>query len=427
LRAQQIYKLTKSHINQVLIGTVLYSVLVYVYIAYNEPLWGYLGYQTDFSWVRYFTALIGVIIIKLITPLRMDGFSTFILSVFSTLTIVTMLSIYAARGFSFWYLLATLSYFWILTTLSQSIRFKFPPRQSSLLGIVIFSLGFLSLIILWVALKGGFNSMNFDVTQIYNLRREAESIYFVGPFAYINHWAVKVFAPILLALGIARRNYIFIFIAIAAEIIFYAVFTHKTAIAFVLFVFFSMWFVPKRSSSSHFEIAILLVLSISIMIYLAGFIVPLALVVNRVFFGPAHNNILYYEFFRDNQFTYFSNSFLVGVVDYPYAMHVRDLISIVRIGETGINPNTGVLGMGFMHLGYVGLLFYALVSSLLIIFIESISKYHPPWVPVAIAGPSFFILLTSTDISVALFTNGLAAAIIMLFFWPGQRIKKTTS
>lgn len=91
------------------------------------------------------------------------------------------------------------------------------------------------------------------------------------------------------------------------------------------------------------------------------------------------------------------------------------MIYIERFGDVGVNPNTGALGTGAMHMRYLGLLFYTLVIGL---NISSLTKHHQPWAPVAIAGPGTFIMLTSTDVSVALLANGLLVGVIILFLWP---------
>lgn len=91
------------------------------------------------------------------------------------------------------------------------------------------------------------------------------------------------------------------------------------------------------------------------------------------------------------------------------------MISIERFGDVGVNPNSGALGTGFKHMCYLGLLFYTLVIGLII---NSLTKRHQSRVPVAIAGPGTFITLTSTDVSVALLTNGMFIGMIILFLWP---------
>ena len=137
-----------------------------------------------------------------------------------------------------------------------------------------------------------------------------------------------------------------------------------------------------------------------------------------MFFDPATNNILYFEFFSQNEFLFFSNTFLKGLVEYPYDLHVFDMISFERTGHMEVNPNTGVLGTGYMQLGFAGLFLYAVLVGLLAALIEGFSKNLRPVIPVAVAGPTFFLMLTSTDLSTALLTGGLALAILLLMLLP---------
>ena len=91
------------------------------------------------------------------------------------------------------------------------------------------------------------------------------------------------------------------------------------------------------------------------------------------------------------------------------------------VGETGINPNTGVLGTGYMHIGYAGLLVYAIVSGLLLALFESLAKGLPQWVSLAVAGAPMYIMFTSTDLPIALMTNGGIVALLVLFLWPSEQ------
>ena len=342
-----------------------------------------------------------------------------ILAVFSALTLTTTSVLFAARGFDLTYFLAVTGFYFILWFIPKRLRFRIRPRRAPRQTVLFVAITVISLTLIWIAANGGLSRLSFDILAIYDLRGDALSTYFRFPFNYLNNWAAKIFAPTVFAIGIIRRNYWLIGFAVLTQVLFYGAYAQKTPIAMLFFALFSMWAVPRRILTSRLELALSFILIVSILLYqLFGDILVSALVINRTFFGPANNNVVFYEFFLENPHTFFSNSFLRGVVDYPLDLHVFDLISIVRTGDTGINPNTGALGTGFMHMGYLGMFFYALVIGLIISIITSLSKHLPSWAPVAVAGPAMFIMLTSTDVSVALLTNGLLVGIFVIFLWP---------
>jgi hypothetical protein len=399
----------------------LFNVLVYAYLAINVPLWGYLGYTEDFSWSRYFVASLALFFVKAITPRRIDSYYSFTIVVFSALSITTMAVLFAARGYDPLYFVAVISFFALISLIPRIVDFKIAARRSSHLPIVVLSSGVILLTLFWVASKGGLSRLSFNISDMYAVRRDVEGVYFQGPFIYLNNWAAKIFAPALLAFGLMNRRYGIALFAIVAEVIFYGAFAQKTPIALIGFTLFSIWAVPRRFRTAAMETLFGVIVSAAMFLYFSyGEVLSSAIVVNRTFFGPAMNNVHYFEFFREAQFTYFSNSFLKGVIDYPYGQHVFDIISTIRTGDVGINPNTGALGTGYMHIGYFGLFLYAIVIGILISIIEGLSKYHRAWVAVAVAGPPTFIMLTSTDLAVALVTNGLALSVVLLFLWPRE-------
>jgi hypothetical protein len=404
---------------------LMYHVLLYAYIEINVPIWGYLGYTENFSLMRYFIATLLLMVVKTITPRRIEDFHSFILAIFSTLSMTTTAVLFAARGFDLPYFLAVVGFYAILWFLPRRLKFRVGARRAPQQTILILAISVVALSLIWIIVKGGLGRLSFDVSTIYELRSDAMNAYFQFPFNYINNWATKIFAPVVLAIGLIRRRLWIVSFAVIAELLFYGAFAQKTPLALVAFAMFSMWAVPRRIRTSLLELALTIVVAASIVLYYVyGNLLILAIVVNRTFFGPANNNILFYELFLENPYTFFSNSFLRGIVDYPLPMHVFDMISIVRTGDIGINPNTGALGTGFMHMGYMGMLFYAVLIGLIISFITSLSKHHPPWVPVAVAGPATFIMLTSTDVAVALLTNGLLVGILVVFLWPTKSVAR---
>ena len=55
----------------------LTNILVRTYLEYLIPIWGYLGYLSDYSFGRHFVANIGAVCLALIVPKRMVGLTSF--------------------------------------------------------------------------------------------------------------------------------------------------------------------------------------------------------------------------------------------------------------------------------------------------------------------------------------------------------------
>jgi hypothetical protein len=353
-------------------------------------------------------------------PIRMSGLTSFILILVASSTMVAMLAMYAGRNYSTLYLLSCFAFFFIVKFLAERIRLRIPPRKSSSTPIVLLSGGAFALSVGWIMARGGLSSLNFDLAKIYSVREVAIDRYFVGPFVYIINWAQKVFGTTLLALGLAKGQVLLIAAAVAGQIFFYAALGQKTPMAMIFFVFAAIAVAKYRPSAWILNASLVGLILASQILFEHGFLELISLFVMRIFFSPAGNNIAFFEFFSENEFVYFSTSILGGLIDYQYSVGVLDLISIHKMGNSGVNPNTGVFGTGYMHMGYLGLLVYALISGLILSLFESLARTVPKWVPLAIGGPPLYILFTSTDLPVALMTNGGIIAILILFLWPAE-------
>jgi len=282
----------------------------------------------------------------------------------------------------------------------------------------VFSGGFFALCLTWIASRGGLSNLNFDISKIYSVREVALERYFVGPFAYMINWAEKIFGTTLFALGLVQGHMILIAFAVFGQVFFYAALGQKVPVAMLVFVIVGIAVTKYRISAWFLNLFLIFLIVISEFICEYGLIEPFALFVGRVFFEPSISSVFFVEFFSENKFTFFSNSFLKGIIDYQYSADVFDLISIERLGDARMNPNVGIIATGYQHMGYLGLLFYAVLAGSILATFESLGKSTPNWVPLVIAGPSMYIMFTSVDMAVALVTNGGIIAMVILFLWP---------
>lgn len=402
----------------VLSYVLLMNVLVYAYLEYQVPIWGYIGYTADYAVDRHIISNVGTVLLALIIPMRMSGLTSFILALVASSMLASMLALYAARGYSTGYLASVLIFVLIVRLLAEHVRFRIPPRKSSTTPILLVSAGTYGVCLAWIAARGGLSNMNFDLSRIYLMRDDASERYSVGLFAYLLSWGQKIFGTTVFALGIVKNSAFLISFVVLGHIFLFATLAQKSPLAMLVFVIAAIAVAKYRPMVSLLNVLLISFIVAAIIIYENGAIEPLALIVMRVFFEPSGNSVFFFEFFSENKFTFFSTSFLKGIVDYPYDTNVFDLISMFRLGEARINPNVGILGTGYQHMGYFGLLFYAILAGLILATLETLGKGTPSWVPLAIAGPSMYIMFTSTDMTVALLTNGGIIAILMLFLWP---------
>lgn len=400
---------------------MLMNSLVWIYIYYHIPIWGYLGYTLDYSVGRHVAANCAAVILAIIAPKRMDSLTNFVLVLVSSSTLVALLSLYATRGYGAAYLISVLLFLWLVKGISSHVRFKIPQRNIPVWPIITISSFFLLTCAAWITLRGGLAKMQFSIADIYSLREDAMNTYFVGPFAYFINWAQKGFGTAVFALGVVQRSYILVLFSVCTQIFFYATLGQKMPIAMLAFVFAAIYISRNKTS------ALMLNWSIVFGIFLSAILVEWlgsdgtllnSIFVKRIFFAPAESAVVHFEFFSTNNFTYFSDSFLRGIVEFPFQYTVMELISLEMTGETGLNPNIGVIATGYQHMGYLGLLLYAVISGLILSIFESISKGQPTWVSLSIAGLPMFILFTTSDMARVMLTHGGFVAMLIIILWP---------
>ena len=406
----------------VLSYVLLTNVLIRTYLNYHMEYWGYLGYLENYSEYRHIVATVGAMLLAIIVPRRIKDLTSFTLVLVASSTVCALLALYAARGYSIWYLLFVGVVIIIVRGVSR-LKLEIPPRVGSIYPVKFLAVGGVSVSLLWIAMHGAFSSLSFDIYAIYSVRDFAMEQYFTGPFAYIMNWATKIFGTTTLALGIINRNPLYFFGGLASLILFYATLGQVTPLAMIVFVFAAIYAAHNQISAWFVNASLIAVVVISELlldIFGVSGIVLNSIAVKRLFFGPADAMVLYYEFFSDNPFTYFSTTFLRGVVESPYDRPVLELIALVKTGDTELNPNVGILGTGYQHMGFLGLLIYAFLAGAVLALFNSLSRHLPAWVPMAIGGPSLYIMFTSSDFTRSLFTHGGLVALVILFLWPAR-------
>ena len=120
-------------------------------------------------------------------------------------------------------------------------------------------------------------------------------------------------------------------------------------------------------------------------------------------------------------FVYMSNSLLKFFVKYPFDKVPARLISQFKYDTFDVFVNTGVLGSGYMHFGYAGVILYGFMVGGLFYLINSISnKRLPIWFTSSVMAPSLLMTLTSVDLTVGLLTNGILPGMMVIWLFSAE-------
>lgn len=386
---------------------------------YLEPVHGYSQFYTDINSINYILSYVGLIFCFFTLrrePIQIDNTAWFF---FFLVIYVPMSSFYAMTGAnSFWFI--AVSSGWILCNLFLNsnllnLSFSLPIfKQRTLKWGGILLAGTLVLILIYNL------DINFEMelTEVYELRKMEPTKFF--PLSdYIINTLSKVLLPIIILLSVnelfkRKKGFLFNFAVIFFSCIFIIVIYFSTGhksmlfnIPFILGVYFILSFKDKFTSLS---LSILLVLLfIALATYVTGHDLILSLIYRRTLMIPGQLGFFYHDFFQDN-YIYMSNSILKDFSHYQYAKEPAYEIAIYFFDRHDMASSNGLLSDGFRHFGYIGLLIWMFLFTLIMKVLNGFSeKFTFP-----VLG-TMAILFAKTIMDGPLFTTLLTHGFIFMF------------
>lgn len=413
-----------------------YLSLNFAYSQFMLPVWGADFLETSWGehaqfnkWVFVNLAIFSIVCIG--PSLFKKRASDFLHAIFFAIPICPMLVIsgFKSSGLEFAYFSIIIFYISYAVSLINFFPYYIAVKNSVLskenYPMLCMLLG--GFIVLWCLLNGGLNYINFDFTKVYEFRRGASA----SRGALLNYILlnyVGVLLPVGVAIACSYKKYrfllVFIFINLAITIL-----TASKAYFFVTFFAMAIYFLSASGSLiQKFIVAISAVLIGLTLLYL---IIPETFILGTLFirrylFVPAYVNFLFFDFFSNNAFVYWADSSVsLGLIDSPYnkptPQVIGDYYSGVDFSNTVQlfnNANTGLIGAGFGHAGYYGVIIYSLITGVLTKSANYFAKFVGYRVAVSSLSFYFFaIFFTSTDLPAAVLSYGLLAFILILVFW----------
>ncbi|ACN99521.1 conserved hypothetical protein [Sulfurihydrogenibium azorense Az-Fu1] len=138
---------------------------------------------------------------------------------------------------------------------------------------------------------------------------------------------------------------------------------------------------------------------------------------HTVFFLPAQLNFVYYEFFSSNPKVFWTDSkwFLLDkIIGYPYDLPVPNVIGEFFFNNALTSANTGWLGSGYAHAGFLGLIVYAIFIGLILKFLDRKAKKLGKEFVFISFSPFIISLMLSSDLKTVLLSHGLALYLFIL-------------
>jgi hypothetical protein len=385
------------------------------YLYFVHTLYNYSGFILEFSALKFVESWILLVGLLFFAPCKLNKPSDFFIIIFLLGLIVPLLSLYALADQSRSTVYTVLMGYMIIDVLRKGRQIKLPLIKNGLYLSLGLALAGTILVTAWFFLSGGVANFNLDLTKVYEFRRLTGEMIHVGYMGYINSWATKIFGPFLLAYGLLKRNYALAAFVICLHVFWYGVTAHKSVLFYPLIIVFLWFYFQRTKALSLLPVGYVAVLISSLScFFLFDYVLLASLFIRRVFYVIGLLTFDYYNFFRMNEYVYWSNSITSSIIDYPYEVKPPLLIGMFR--GTTAHANNSFIATGYMHAGIVGVIFYSIIVGFLFKIADSIvSKNVPVWFITALMAIPMRSLLLSADLPTALLTQGVAMAMILAF------------
>ncbi|WP_019143181.1 hypothetical protein [Noviherbaspirillum massiliense] len=403
----------------------MFMALVFGYESFIVPLYGYEGYVFQPNIANGYAAVVAIAMLSFITPATFKKPSTLFFHLTLVFVVIPMLVLFYAEGKDWEYPAQVVAAYIFSVLLLRFIKvnppsFSYPPKytlQRMLLLMVLVYLGS-------IFAMGGGAYLNFDLTKVYDFRTDAANN-LPGVFGYISPPMGKVVVPIGLVLSLIYKRYASAFLYLISAVLIFGLTANKAPLFNPFLVLFIYLISSSKNLTVKFNVGILIVILLSIGdFWMAvnqdnsngsfGWVGSLMLA--RMFFLPPEINYMYYDFFSNHEWVFFSDSKItLGLLNYPYPLDAPHLIGRYYFNSDITSANTGWIGSGYMHAGFAGMLAYAALTAVIFKYVDACARRSGELglVTASIVIP-IFSLVTASDLPTTILTHGLWANMILI-------------
>ena len=399
----------------------LFSMLyVYIIVSY----FSYEGYYADISKEKIVLSILFLFLLSLILE-KKEKISVSLINALIGFSIIPMLVLFSFQNLSLEYMLYVI-FSVLLVMLICKFKFNFklvPIKQIYILTPILVVSFFVILILFWENHK----YFNLDISKVYEYRRII-SDNTPKLVEYIYNILFKGLVPLLFLYYLFHLKDNFTkFVLSLFLLIFYTLIFGMTSHKFFLFIIpfmLLLYFIGNftRNWNLFFlKFLIILLFNLILLYIILGDsninLLIISLFLRRVFFVPAMLNFSYFEFFKEHNFVYFTDSKLLPfryILGYPYDLDISHLIGREMFGKPEMGANTGWLGSGYAQAGFLGMILYAVIISLVLKYLDYVSKYLRKEFIILSFIPYIVVLYLSSDLKTVFITHGLIFYLIFL-------------
>lgn len=400
------------------------------YIKFIYPLFEYSGFEYNLDYTKLIISWLSIFIVFLIIFIKRKNPLIYIFFLVYCINILPTSSYYALSGSSsesFWSALVV--YTVILLMLFKyknglTYKLNYNTQKQNIIITVIILISIINISYLIYSTKGNY-VVSFEDVYDY---RAANIDSYLGIFGYLNNWTPKIFIPLLIAVGLVRKNKIIIIIGIVLCLAFFAFTGHKSVLLPVILSFLLSVVFKTVVKDNYFERFSIFCLSGLIIFSMLGVLLYLwngqalfgSILFRRAFFIPVFLDDVYFDMFSElYQPIYWSNGLLSSFIQYPYGNEPAAKIVGAYLNSPNTNANTGFVASGFMNARYIGIIVYTFILISINLILLRIAARVDTIMFNAILLLPFLALFSSSDLPTTMLTHGLLIALITLYLYSG--------
>ena len=403
-----------------------FFLLIIGYYYFIVPIFGYTGFQWNFSYIKLLESILIIILFEKVLPRKCDRPSDFILNIHFLLPILPMLVLYTVSNRSRIFMYAVLFCFYIIINLRNTSFFNIRLRkinQNFLMNALIL----ICLIYVLILFNYRGFKLNFNFFDIY-MYRAMYSDSLPRFFNYLSPLVSKVFLPAAVFLCITYRHKLAILILIISSTLIFGYTQHKGTFFYPLFVIVLYNIIKSEKAIEQLKASYLFLLAICMLFFyfentISQFIASVFF--RRALLVPAELNFQYFEYFSIHKNVFWANNFFTfGLIDYPYDLPTANIMGDYINKNASNYANTGWIGSGFMHFHFIGLFIYSVVISIVMSVLDSLSKHTGIRLVIALTFIPILTMFISSDLPTTLITHGLIISIIIVMCISPLKIHK---
>ena len=395
------------------------------YFYYVVPVWEVFGFISNISYQYYFLILFTTPLPFLINN-RSNNPSNFFISIIllGILLPISTLATFGAVPMT-WYFY-NLIFFIIICSIDTLIAdYHFKDLSINFLSFsnTLFFL-LITIFLLYISSYGfsiNTNLLSFDTLLIYGVRDTFNVSSVSGIRAYIFENFSSLILPVSVAYAVLFNRYLMLIFSLFIVLVIFSTDAMKGTLLAPIMSGIIMLLFKKKVITNQFDLLKVSFLSSSMLLIVLLLINDTlfisALVYFRTIFLPSMISSFYFDFFQFNDFTYFSDT---GIVSFftgdSYPLNVKKMVASNYLYKNpATNMNVGLVGDGFLKIGFLGIFVTAIVLSVFLKLINELGKNKNTILIKAMLFYPFYALINGSLYTIIL-TNGLFISVILIIF-----------